>query len=374
MPSSLTWIDHDSAARERTQRILALFHEREARDELGLGSVFGSLSDQLFPGTSTIQTRLRYMFFVPWLYRSLDEKDGERTERAAKEGEQKLISALLESGEKAGVLGQRAREGLKRYPSDVYWAGLGTWGIRSSGASREDLHSEAADGSAASAWDHALPPAPPTFPEGASFTLTVDEASYVRDKLSRLHAKSLLTHLAFHRFDIEDAETPWDLPAAALRPNADLVAEARRFAVVMQGAAFLYNLMLAKKAESEEYQERYRNALAQWHTAATEQCAGWDLDEFWPKVLDHGHSITHPTRELVASWVEIARQGSLDAVTAEPAQRLIMQREMRLKGAQSRFRSLKALQRWGGAAGVSLNTYRWRTAKQFLVDLHGAEG
>lgn len=371
MRSSLTWIDHDSAARERTQRILALFHEREARDELGLGSILGSISDQLFPGTSTIQTRLRYMFFVPWLYAGLDEKDGERTERAAKEQEQRLISALLESGEKAGVLGQRAREGLKRYPSDVYWAGLGSWGIRGFRGSREELHSDTGD---ARAWDHALPPAPAAFPEGATFKLTVDEASYVRDKLRRLHHGSLLTHLAFHRFDIEDANAPWELPRDALLPNRDLVDEARRFAVVMQGAAFLYNLMLAEKAGSDDHQQRYRKALADWQGAAADECATWNLDAFWPKVLGHGHSITRSTREFVTDWVAIARQGSLAAVAAEPSLQLVAQREMQLKGAQSRLRSVKALQRWGGAAGVSLNTYRWSTAKQFLVDLHGAEG
>jgi hypothetical protein len=371
MPSSLTWIDHDSAARERTQRILALFHEREARDELGLGAVLGSISDQLFPGTSTIQTRLRYMFFVPWLFASLDEKDAARLERASKEGEQELISALLASGEKAGVLGQRAREGLKRYPSEVYWAGLGSWKIRAFPGSREDLRSEEV---AASAWDRELPPPPPEFPEGASFKLTVEEASYVRDKLRRHHGESLLTHLAFHPFDLENAEAPWELPDDALRSTRDLVDEARRFAIVMRGAAFLYNLMLAERAESEEYRERYRTALVEWQSAAAEQCRGWKLEAFWPKVLGRGHGITPLTREFVAEWVAIAGRGSFEAVTAGPAQQLVQRREMRLKGAQSRFRSLKALQRWGGAAGVSLNTYRWGTARQFLVDLYGAEG
>ena len=41
------------------------FQEKESRDELGLGSVRDSFADQLFPGTSTIQTRLRYTLFVP---------------------------------------------------------------------------------------------------------------------------------------------------------------------------------------------------------------------------------------------------------------------------------------------------------------------
>jgi len=59
MASTLAWIAHDSTARERTLRILSLFQEKESRDELGLGSVRASFADQLFPGTSTIQTRLR---------------------------------------------------------------------------------------------------------------------------------------------------------------------------------------------------------------------------------------------------------------------------------------------------------------------------
>lgn len=53
--SSLAWIDFDEAERQRAQRIMALFQERETRDELGLGGIRDSIADHLFPGTSTIQ-------------------------------------------------------------------------------------------------------------------------------------------------------------------------------------------------------------------------------------------------------------------------------------------------------------------------------
>jgi hypothetical protein len=53
-------------------RILALFRERDTRDELGVGVIRDLLADEFFPGTSTIQTRLRYMFFVPWIYQQLE--------------------------------------------------------------------------------------------------------------------------------------------------------------------------------------------------------------------------------------------------------------------------------------------------------------
>ena len=74
MPSSLSWLDYDNEAYQRAQRILTLFKERDTRDELGLGSIRDSISDVLFPGTSTIQTRLRYMLFIPWMYQALEDK------------------------------------------------------------------------------------------------------------------------------------------------------------------------------------------------------------------------------------------------------------------------------------------------------------
>ena len=46
-----------------------MFSQRESRDELGLGQIRDALSDTLFPGTSFLLTRARYLLFVPWLFR-----------------------------------------------------------------------------------------------------------------------------------------------------------------------------------------------------------------------------------------------------------------------------------------------------------------
>jgi hypothetical protein len=58
VPATLTWLDHDSSDRDRMNRILALFRERDTRDELGVGVIRDLSADEFFPGTSTIQTRL----------------------------------------------------------------------------------------------------------------------------------------------------------------------------------------------------------------------------------------------------------------------------------------------------------------------------
>jgi hypothetical protein len=58
MQPTLAWLDFNSAEQEQTQGVLALFEERDTRDELGLGGNRDSFADHSFPGTSTIQTRL----------------------------------------------------------------------------------------------------------------------------------------------------------------------------------------------------------------------------------------------------------------------------------------------------------------------------
>lgn len=68
------WVDYSPKERDRMRQALALFKENDTRDELGLGSIRDALADLLFPGTSTIQTRLRYFLFVPWIYQELDRR------------------------------------------------------------------------------------------------------------------------------------------------------------------------------------------------------------------------------------------------------------------------------------------------------------
>ncbi len=120
--SSLAWIDFDEAERQRAQRIMALFQERETRDELGLGAIRDSIADHLFPGTSTIQTRLRYMLFIPWLYRALEKREVPEAQlRAeARDTEIRLADALKAGGESNGIIGRDAGPRLQRLPSSVY--------------------------------------------------------------------------------------------------------------------------------------------------------------------------------------------------------------------------------------------------------------
>ena len=59
----------------------------------------------LFPGTSSIQTRLRYALFVPWLYQHLEARRVDDVKAAAEEAETRLIDALAASDDTSGVIG-----------------------------------------------------------------------------------------------------------------------------------------------------------------------------------------------------------------------------------------------------------------------------
>jgi hypothetical protein len=76
MQPQLTWIDLTATDRDKVRRVLDLFKEQGTVDELGLGSLRDVFSNALFPGTSVLHTRLRYVLFIPWIYQEIESWGG----------------------------------------------------------------------------------------------------------------------------------------------------------------------------------------------------------------------------------------------------------------------------------------------------------
>ena len=72
MASTFAWLDHSESDRRKALDVVDLFREQDTRDELGIGTVRDALADSLFPGISTIQTRAKYLLFIPWIYQALE--------------------------------------------------------------------------------------------------------------------------------------------------------------------------------------------------------------------------------------------------------------------------------------------------------------
>jgi hypothetical protein len=214
MPT-LQWLDFSPTEREDVLTLLESQKDKSTIDELGLGLVRDAISDHLFPGLSTIQTRARY-FFVAWLLRDLERGNvqDDRLVLTLRQREIQLIEALLatdgETGEErhAGLIGRDSVDSTKRLPSVIYWSGIRRLGIyqgagslqeylsdlrtfadtrRRRGASAEN---EASDGNlGATTWDPDLPTAKADFLTKTSFDLTREEARYLKERCTCAHRR-----------------------------------------------------------------------------------------------------------------------------------------------------------------------------------------
>lgn len=391
--SSLAWIDFDEAERQRVQRIMEFFKERDSRDELGLGAIRDSIADHLFPGTSTIQTRLRYMLFIPWLYRMLEgTNDSEdRLRSKARELETRLIYALMTGGERGGVIGRDAGANLKRLPSWVYWAGLGTWGIRMFQGSTDSLLGalpgmrrsavEPDDDKASSQsstslgiWHSGLPEQPEDLLDKANFSLTKDEAQFIKDRLKATNPDALLTKLATSGSDAE-CDNIWEHPqlSSFTERMRRLVDHGEKFSQAMHGGALLYNLQLSELRESVDLIERYREDIEKWAKEVNRSAlSDWSLDEFWHEIKHPAHRVRQGAKQFVTQWLNLVLEHGNRIASSSDARELVERRERRLKSSRSRFANRSALDRWGGSSGVNRFNFRWPEAKSHLKDLANA--
>ena len=268
--------------------IVAMFSQRESRDELGLGRIRDALSDTLFPGTSFLLTRARYLLFVPWLYREGARRGhgGPKLTQWVEWNERQLIGALHRGEDLEGLIGRFAGAAVRDLPSSLYWNTLRRFGI---------LRHEGTEGQVASlrqisrpqdeateflehsdaVWAPSTPPAPDGFfsYESCNFTLTHDEATWLAERIIDAVPDSLLRFLVMQGKRLpESTAYAWEDPEAveAEGPVRDALDEARRFSVAMHGASLLYNLLLAERAEElglaghEGRRDRYTTRLDEW--------------------------------------------------------------------------------------------------------------
>lgn len=136
----LGWIDFSKTERNKILSVLDLLSEPGTLDELGIAPIRDGFSNLFFPGTSTIQTRAKYFFLVPYALKELElssETNPNKILRSLNEIEKMCGMTLWEQNEKEdGIIGKRSLKNgkwVKRTPADIYWAGLRKYGIFTGG-------------------------------------------------------------------------------------------------------------------------------------------------------------------------------------------------------------------------------------------------
>mgnify|MGYP001828947133 CR=1 FL=1 len=398
LEAAITWIDLTSRDREQMRRVLDLLSEQGTVDEMGLGTIRDAFADALFPGTSSIQTRLRYVLFVPWLYQQLEAKRISSSDiaRVAREAEISLIAPLKASGDVEGVIGARAGASLARLPSHVYWAALVRWGIFRRPQSQSWYHTHFESLARRSAevgrtddpgviwmnqpvWHARLPKRPDSFPDEISFALTRAESEFVLGRLEETCPGTLLAWLA-REGSTHLAGNFWDDPVAlnASAQVRQLVELAERFSLHVEGLPLLYNLLLAEtryaghgqSPEDGERIERYRAELAQW---AVRERAGSAFSPMalWAFMAQSRSRLANPLKTFIEDWsARLAEIGPAAVADDATLRQLVRLREHQLKGSRARLVNKGRLLDWSGQVGVGRLEYRWFRVRQLLIDLH----
>jgi hypothetical protein len=335
------------------------------------------------------------MLLIPWIYMELEDRlePGTKFASVARRSELDLGQTLASTGEK-GVFGRSAGEQLKRLPSSVYWAGLGTWGLRifrgtqheyfrridaiyaSRDRRRRKDDGDWLDPHRGMTWHPTLKVLKPVdFPETADLQMRADESRFIREQWRKLHPESLLAWLAFDQSSLSPesrADAPWLHPRVAEFPDAmrTLVGHGRHFSDLVAGAAQIYNLHLSEVDGRSERVESYRHQLQEWGgNYAASGLANWDLSAFWGRLVDQRQSISPRTQSFVSDWLAIVRERNGNVVDSDRARKLIVRREQDMKQGRSRFTNPAARKQWSGASGLVPLTYRWGITSTLLDDL-----
>lgn len=397
--SQFVWLDYSEHERQKMLDLVDLFREHDTVDELGVGSVRDTFADLLFPGTTTIMTRARYFLIVPWIYQRLERRRVESAKIAdgARRAELELIDIIERSDDKDGNIGKIAGMALKRLPSNIYWRGLGVWGIRAFPGAQAQYHrsldryymqqsrhaarglerDSEHDDLIAPNWHAGLVATPKGFPSECSLSLNRREAEYLseRIRLSPLSAHSLLAELCGRRRRTKPEDFIWQHPDATAWPAKlrELVDHARNFSELIHGAQLLYNLIIAGQVKQDGLVSLYRDEVANWAaliSGRSDAFASWSRPRFWEIVRGSNPGIKESTRRFIDSWLDFvysSKPAELRDNVAVAA--LIRERERHLKKSLARIDNPRAQERWEGASGTAQLDYRWRISHRLLDDI-----
>lgn len=398
MQSVFSWVDFSERDKNQMHEIINSLSKSNTRDELGIAPIRDSLSNLMFPGTTTIQTRIKYMLFVPWLYKIIEKEklaDQSAAERI-RELEVELIKTLSEThSDEKGIIGERAGGTISRTPADIYWTGLREWGILKVDFSRRDLHdllkiyykSSSEDlllendynldelalfKNEIQLWDPSLINIPDNFPEKANLYLSQEQANYLKEKIKKNCHHTVLSEIIDLPSDNVDFVWNHKYINQLGEKLFNQIKHAHFFADTIYGAHLLYNLMLSQKDENtnNELEEKYLKLVNDWKVDIKDQkkhLKAWDLEGFWLIVGVNDIKL----KSFIKNWYDIIlNERYLDEIENNSYVReLIAQREKLIKGNRARLFNQTYLEKWGGASSVSKLDFRWNIANNFIRDI-----
>jgi hypothetical protein len=403
MKPSLGWTFWSRADIRRIDKQLKA-GAQEVRDELGFLLLHQGFADRFFPGTSVLQTRLRYVLFVPWIYKKVHaERRGRDIERQISV-EQVNLARRLKMTERVDVIGgDKVPEAAMQPPDHVYWNALRTWGILRPNAwggprKRADvlrwvatvaLRKSELDDDGAPLVEEDTPfagiPQPPDKwlreDEPLHFRLATHERRDLRAKLSIIArpgldgGDSLFARLARSDVNPKLCDWPWSPPVMDLADEADrealrLARYASALAVIGRG---VYAAMMEDLRERDRVcdDRRHRDnlpALLEQHGARALRLNFELLPRFVPHLPAYFENLLRETQE----WIKHTNGRDWSVLHNVYARAEVTRKGVMRARLYSLPESAERRRMWEYEKYQALELhYRWYRVQRLLADLQG---
>ena len=404
MSTGFGWIDFSPKDRQRVGTILEFMKPSGQVDELGIGTIRDALADRLFPGISTIQTRAKYFFIIPYILHDFLripplERAKKTPSRYLDDREHEIMWDLAEFYKAKGeentsrVIGITKKRGerIVRRPSEIYWNGLNIFKcIDSQGlsanaflnnankSSMETLaHSiEAEDGkddedAGFENFFNIKVPVDERWKENLMLSLTYEEASFLKEAMldlnntllsfivsdSKIYAefKAANSFMDFARFAVEQ-DLPYEL-------KSDLIL-AHDFSELMVGAHIAYNQELQMQFYGKD---PFQDIWNDWYSKFNIRMIA--PDKFDPELL-FVYSSRDKAGQFMCDWWALINAENLDELQKS---QILIRQERWAKGSKARISNNRrndvkeAIQ-----LGLGRLEYRFGNAKIIINDIFEA--
>ena len=395
----LGWIDFSKTERSKVLNVLDLLMEKGTLDELGISPIRDGFANRFFPGTSTIQTRAKYFFVVPYIFKDLEHNPESNPNRILKlldEMEKSCGLQLLSNGADIdGIIGSRSlRQGawVKRTPAEIYWAGLRNYCIFTGGnlslteytramcamkqqkatltklGNRKDGAEEnESDDKDAGGLFHMQFWKIPTYTDDWKRTLdiklTQEEGSFLKRQIINAFPQSMMAYILKNGMnEILDCEYYQDL-SKIIQEFPEEMQDAYRLALEFSDFIYvlrvIYNLIVSDNNNSE--------AMAEWDRlkSGLEYYSKINLEQIFNMLQIHGNVFLC---KFLSKSQDLMKNGNLEGMKNE-----IRRRERELK--QTRAKTMHPGEFdpdvWFGGGMLD---YRFGSAKVIIRDIFESEG
>lgn len=396
----LGWIDFSKEHQSKVMSVLDMLTLPGAVDELGIAVIRDRFADIFFPGTSTIQTRAKYFFIVPWILSELEKEKGINAmdfSRKLHNEEIGLIGILASEG-RDGVIGIDSREKLKRKPSDIYWNGLRTYDIfkypnltlseyirmapnlRNSKEQRiKELKLNCEEGNddkdafssetLGTFWSITRPEE--DWRKKLSIHLSSEEALFLKEKIISASSSKDSLWASILKNYLQEAESYKSFEA--LEPLVAKISEhiyrdyklALNFSRLIFGAHIRYNILFNKasgkiNSEVDKLWEDWKEEMTNDFDFNT-----WDVMELFARVRVSDYRL----RSFIKTWTEFS--SNIKNVDMAEVDAFILKREIELKGPErSKLKNSDEYTNYqGNWIGIWKLQYRWPNARRHLLDI-----